>query len=111
MGVIGEKRFADELRDQIKEFLRDTLKLELSMEKTKTTNLNRDRAEFLGSEIYTQSPKESKIVTRKMKDGRKIESRVNHTRIYLDAPMGKIFKRLQERGFTNIKDKPQALAK
>lgn len=50
----GPKQEAREIKVQIKQFLHETLKLELSEEKTLITHASTDRARFLGYEIYSQ---------------------------------------------------------
>ena len=50
----GPKEEAEEIREQLRVFLRDTLKLELSEEKTLITHAVSDAARFLGYEIISQ---------------------------------------------------------
>lgn len=101
VGVVGDMEFARNLKNEISDYLSGTLKLTLSQEKTKITNLNTNHAHYLGAEIGIPKPTESKIVTRKMADGRKIVSRVNHTRVYFYAPINRIYEDLYKAGFTN----------
>jgi group II intron reverse transcriptase/maturase len=49
--IIGSKRLAEEVREQITTFLKTELHLELSKEKTVITNLTSERVRFLGYEI------------------------------------------------------------
>jgi group II intron reverse transcriptase/maturase len=51
LGFIGPKKEADDIRQQISDFLRDKLKLTLSLEKTVITHAVDDKAKFLGHEI------------------------------------------------------------
>jgi group II intron reverse transcriptase/maturase len=51
LGFIGPKEEAEEIKRRIREFLRDTLKLELSEEKTLITHATTQSARFLGYEI------------------------------------------------------------
>ncbi len=53
LGFAGPKAEAEEIRDCLKQFLRDTLKLELSQEKTLITHARTSAARFLGYEIAT----------------------------------------------------------
>lgn len=99
VGIIGEKDFAETLKLGIGEFLKKELSLDLSEEKTKITNLGSERARFLGVEFHIPNPRESKLITRNMADGRKIVSRVNHVRIFFKAPMKEIYADLQKAGF------------
>jgi group II intron reverse transcriptase/maturase len=51
LGFVGPKKEAEEIRHQIGEFLKDQLKLTLSVEKTLITHAGEERAKFLGYEI------------------------------------------------------------
>lgn len=49
--IIGSKQLAEEIREEIRNFLDIKLKLEMSMEKTRITNLTDKSVRFLGYEI------------------------------------------------------------
>ncbi|MDB5308438.1 MAG: Maturase [Gemmataceae bacterium] len=51
LGFIGPRAEADEIRDRIRDYLGNTLKLRLSAEKTLITHASEQRARFLGYEI------------------------------------------------------------
>jgi group II intron reverse transcriptase/maturase len=53
LGFTGPKAEAEEIKGKLRDFLRDTLKLEMSMEKTKITHAQTDTACFLGHELCT----------------------------------------------------------
>ena len=53
-GFAGPKAEAEEIKQQLKEFLQDTLKLEFSEEKTLITHAKTEAARFLGYEIVAQ---------------------------------------------------------
>lgn len=53
LGFIGPKEEAEEIKQQIREYLSAALKLELSEDKTLITNARSERAKFLGYEIET----------------------------------------------------------
>src|SRR5205085_462017 len=53
-GFTGHKAESQEIKDKLHHFLRDNLKLELSMEKTKITHAQTEVARFLGYEIKTR---------------------------------------------------------
>src|SRR5215831_3040081 len=53
LGFSGPKSEAEEIKQQLKGFLQDTLKLELSEEKTLITHARSEAARFLGYEITT----------------------------------------------------------
>ena len=112
VGVLGNKATAEKLKREIGEYLRTELLLELSQEKTKITNLGDDRAKFLGVEFHIPKPKESKVITRRTAGGRRVAARVNHTRMYFNAPMKEIFLDLRKAGFTkNDQGAPGAISK
>jgi len=54
LGFSGPKAEAEEIRDQLKSFLQEELKLELSQEKTLITHAQSSAAHFLGYEIAIQ---------------------------------------------------------
>jgi hypothetical protein len=49
--VIGPKHLAETIRDEIRQFLKDRLKLELSQEKTRITHAKSEEATFLGMRL------------------------------------------------------------
>jgi len=49
--IIGNKKLAEKIREEIGNFLDTKLKLEMSMDKTKITNLTEENVRFLGYEI------------------------------------------------------------
>jgi len=51
ISVIGSKSLAEEIKTTVKDFLKNQLDLELSMEKTLITHTVKERARFLGYEI------------------------------------------------------------
>ena len=59
VGVIGSKQDAEELKSQIAEFLSKSLKLTLSMEKTKITHSSQ-RVRYLGYDIFVNRSKDAK---------------------------------------------------
>ncbi|MFL6118977.1 group II intron reverse transcriptase/maturase [Actinophytocola sp.] len=54
LGFIGPKAEAEAIKHQLRQFLREKLKLELSQEKTLITHARTDAARFLGYEITVQ---------------------------------------------------------
>jgi len=53
LGLVGTKAEAEEIKQRVKTWLTETLKLELSGEKTLITHATEDRAKFLGYEVGT----------------------------------------------------------
>jgi group II intron reverse transcriptase/maturase len=54
LGYVGPKKEADEIKEQLGQFLQETLKLELSEEKTFITHARTQHARFLGYEVGVQ---------------------------------------------------------
>jgi len=63
LGFIGPKEEAEEIKQQIREFLKKELDLELSEEKTLVTNARAEAARFLGYEIVTLQKNEKQEKT------------------------------------------------
>lgn len=89
---------ASQVKEHCKNFLLDVLKIELSDEKTKITNVTKQDVRFLGVDIRRNVRDEAKIVQREVK-GRLIKSRINDTRLYFYMPVLHIMKKLLEAGF------------
>ena len=53
LGLVGPKSEAEEIKQQLSEFLREELKLELAEEKTLITHARSEAARFLGYEVST----------------------------------------------------------
>ncbi|MHA2896503.1 HNH endonuclease, partial [Bacillus cereus] len=88
IGVIGSKQEAEEIKEDLTNFLKKELKLELSQEKTLITH-SKQFARFLGYDIATvRTPR---IV--KMKDGRKARK---HGEITLQVPKERWVNKLTE---------------
>ena len=66
IGVIGSKADAEQIKKDIREFLKEVLKLEMSEEKTKITHTG-DRARFLGYDITVSRNQ----TVRKMANGKR----------------------------------------
>jgi hypothetical protein len=97
IGIIGNKEVASSLKDNIKTFLLEELKIQLT-EKTHISHFKYDLIPFLGVNLRIPKPSESKVVLRKRSEG-KVYARVNHTRIYFYLPETQILTKLAEKGF------------
>lgn len=91
IGIIGSKDDAKEIKSRIKKFLNDTLKLELSDEKTLITH-SKKKAHFLGYDIYARHTKAAK----RNKIGNL--TRVLNGKIVLEVPMNIIKNKLLDYG-------------
>ena len=89
IGVIGSKEDAQRIKEQVKVFVADKLKLELSDEKTLITHSSK-RARFLGYDIYVRRS----TATKRMKGGR-LRRHLNGT-VCLEVPSEVMRKKLLE---------------
>ncbi|WP_425057966.1 Group II intron-encoded protein LtrA [Sporomusa carbonis] len=76
VGIHGSKSFAEEIRDKIKEFLSENLKLELNMDKTLTTHTVKERAKFLGYEINKAINHDKMVVNSKGHKARAVNGKI-----------------------------------
>ena len=76
LGFIGPKAEAGQIKDSLETFLRDTLKLELSTEKTLITHATSQAARFLGYELINQQANDKHDPTGRRKVNGRIGLRV-----------------------------------
>jgi len=76
LGFIGPRKEAEEIKRQLREFLREELKLELSEEKTLITHAKSEAAKFLGHEITTIQDNRKRFITSDGRDQRSINGRI-----------------------------------
>jgi len=93
IGVWGRREDAVKVKNKIEIFLREKLVLEMSLEKTKITHAGNEKAFFLGYDIYSPTPKESRFEKGEINN---VKKRASHVSIYIDAPYYRIKKRLVE---------------
>lgn len=98
IGILGPRSTAIEIRDKVKDFLKNELNVELSLEKTKVTHITQG-IEFLGynfsrRQLFTKQSYGGTVVTRKM------------TIPTLDVNMKRVIARLAEANFCDGSGKP-----
>jgi hypothetical protein len=109
IGVIGPYSLAKEIKEKIRLFLKSDLNLTLSQEKTLITNARSEEAEFLGYQIRLgKTDKGQKITKSTNGSGRTFARRSTGMQVVLKAPIGKIVKRLAQKGFCDSQGKPTA---
>jgi group II intron reverse transcriptase/maturase len=108
IGLCGSQATAEEIKEQVKTFLQDHLKLTLSEEKTRITNARTEEAWFLGTTLTIGNGGEAKVVQQKTSKGKTIQRRSTGWATILKAPMDKLLKRLKERGFCTGTGEPIA---
>lgn len=101
IGVDGSKQDAIYLKEEIRQFLCNRLKLSLNTTKTFITHAETNSALFLGYKIH-RTPL-SKMPVRVDKKGRK--SRIV-PRPVLDAPISKIVEKLKDKGYVKNDSRP-----
>ncbi|KAA6314077.1 Group II intron-encoded protein LtrA, partial [termite gut metagenome] len=84
IGIIGSKEDCKQVKEDIKIYLKDTLKLELSDEKTLITNA-KDSAKFLGYDIFVRKTND----TKKDKTGNPVRVFTNKVVLYVTTEVMK----------------------
>ena len=95
IGVIGSKEDAQRIKQMVKEFVQDTLHLELSDEKTLITHSS-DKARFLGYDIYVRRTNAA------LRDKNGQVNRVLNGKVCIELPMEIMKKKLLEYGAMTI---------
>jgi len=96
VGIIGKHLEAISIQQEIKNFLLNSLSLNLNLDKTYVTNFNRKRLNFLGTFIKGKREKEKKVHI--IQSGnKKIRSCFTFRR--LEAPISEILEKGLENGF------------
>jgi len=102
VGISGSLNFAKTIKEEIKDFLNNTLKLTLSEEKTKISNLESEKVKYLGFMISRRKRRytESKISTVKSGKGKKkINRRPSDASLIVEAPIATLINKLVEQGY------------
>jgi hypothetical protein len=106
--VCGSKRLAESIKEEVKRFLRDALKLQLSEEKTRITNAKSEEAAFLGTTLKIGTGGTPKVVLTTNWTGKRYKKRSTGWETVMHAPLPRLIKRLQEKGFCTGEGKPIA---
>lgn len=102
IGVIGPLSLAQNLKNDVKIFLKDELLLELNEDKTFITHIPSRKAKFLGVEFFILRRSCSPYIVRKLSNhGKLIYSRINN--IHFHLPYRQIIKSLTDKGFIKVK--------
>jgi group II intron reverse transcriptase/maturase len=94
LGFVGPKKEAEEIRERLRDFLSQHLKLTLSAEKTFITHASDDKAKFLGHEI-TVTRAETRV-TYSVRNGKNVKVRTANGNVTLLMPQS-VFRRYHER--------------
>lgn len=105
IGIAGPKSEAQAIKNQVKEFLKNNLKLDLHEDKTKITNAADEPALFLGVHIQCPRYEEEKVIN-VTRNGKTFRSRKTSANIRMMMPRERILKKLQEYSFIDRNLKP-----
>ncbi len=109
IGVCGPRRLTEQIKEELKSFLKEHLKLTLNEEKTRITHAREEQAQFLGTLISVgRGTKTAKITLTKNGTGHLIKRRSTGQEILMMAPMKNLIHRLHTRGFCTSEGKPTA---
>lgn len=109
IGLCGSRQLAEEIKERVKTFLKEKLDLTLSEEKTKITNTRTEEAAFLGTLIRVGRTAETQKQTASSNgSGRMFKRRSTGWKVIMKAPMDRLIKKLEERGFCTISGEPMA---
>lgn len=111
VGVIGPKSLAMSIRDEIKEFLAETLHLTLSEEKTHIRHAKSEDAKFLGTLLRIQAGglSEAKVASITRTDGTRFRRRSTGWAPSMRMPAHDIVKRLHQKGFCSAQGEPRSM--
>ncbi len=76
LGLNGPKSEAEEIKQALRDFLRQELKLELSEEKTLITHAKSEAAKFLGYEVTVIQDDQKRFISEKGRDRRSINGKI-----------------------------------
>jgi group II intron reverse transcriptase/maturase len=99
VGIIGSKKLAKSIMDEIAEFLQNELKLTLNSEKTKITNIRERSITFLGTRIKTNYAVKR---IKRIKKSIKLRSMIKRTAcgaINILTPITELIKKLKSKGY------------
>jgi len=99
VGICGSHAFTEEIKQKIQTFLKDHLKLILSEEKTHITNARTEEAFFLGTILKIGNGGEAKLKQQTSQRGKTFKRRTTGSETVMKAPLSKLLKRLNDRGF------------
>jgi hypothetical protein len=99
VGICGPRSLAEQVKEELKDFLRESLKLTLSEDKTRITHARKEQAQFLGTQLGIGREGVPRIVATTNGSGKPIKRRSTGSETVMTAPMSKLIKKLQTKGF------------
>ena len=112
IGISGSLSFTQKIKEEVKEFLNNTLLLTLSEEKKKITHLETDKVKYLGFLVSRRNRRytESQLSTVKSTQATR---RPSYASVIIEAPITHLVEKLIEQGYAygGQKPKPKAFTK
>lgn len=98
IGVSGSLSFTQKIKEEVKEFLNNTLLLTLSDEKTKITHIETEKVKYLGFIVSRRRRKytESQLSTVKFTQ---VTKRPSYASVIIEAPIALLIEKLIEQGY------------
>jgi group II intron reverse transcriptase/maturase len=106
IGICGPRTLAEQVKEELKSFLQDRLKLTLSEEKTRITHAREERAQFLGTQLFIGRGGIQRVVTINNGLSKPFKRRSTGSEILMEAPTPKLIKKLESKGFCTAKGTP-----
>lgn len=108
IGITGDKALALKIKDLVKIFLLDKLKIAMCEKNTKLVHATSERVFFLGTEVLRRNRKYTESLLKW--EGTRLR-RATHTRIVLFAPIQKLVAKLVNQKYAHSNGKPKAVTK
>jgi hypothetical protein len=106
VGVSGSRALAEGIKQRIKTFLWEHLKLTLSEEQTHVTNARTEEAFFLGTMLKIGNGGTAKLKQTTTGTGKTFKRRTTGWETVMKAPLPRLIKRRSGRGFCTVEGEP-----
>jgi group II intron reverse transcriptase/maturase len=106
IGICGPRTLAEQVKEELKSFLGQHLKLTLSEEKTQITHARKEQARFLGTRLAIGREGAQRVVTTNNGSGRPIQRRSTGSEMVMTAPKDELIKKLHAKGFCTVTGQP-----
>jgi group II intron reverse transcriptase/maturase len=110
VGICGPRALAEQIKEELKTFLKESLKLTLSEEKTHITHARKEQAQFLGTQIGIGREGIQKIAAIHKGAGKPQKRRSTGSETVMFAPMDKLIRKLHAKSFCTVKGTPTTKA-
>jgi len=105
IGVRGPKVLAEGIKEEIKLLFNEELRIQLSWEKTHIKDARKQKARFLGMDIYrpTSRTGDVKVITKRV-GSQLFRTRIPASRLVIEIPIKKLIEKLAHQGICSIED-------